>query len=191
MFGIFWYMFGIFIFTFKGAHIYAVLCLVAQSCQTLCDMDYSPPGSSVHGESPGKNTEVGCHALLQGIFPTKGLTLGLPHFSWILYHLSHQGSPRILEWVAYPFFSGTSWPRNWTGVSCITEGFCNSWATWEALPTFIGYIKITGWLWPWCTCCYDVFLKIFFCHSLVYSLSLAMQLFIPKPSINLYNIYHP
>ena len=101
-------MFGIFIFTFKGAHIYAVLCLVAQSCHTLCDMDYSPPASSVHGESPGKNTEVGCHALLQGIFPTQGLNLGLPHFSWILYHLSHQGSPRILEWVAYPFFSGTS-----------------------------------------------------------------------------------
>ena len=96
-------MFGIFIFTFKGAHIYAVLCLVAQSCHTLCDMDYSPPGSSVHGKSPGKNTEVGCHALLQGIFPTQGLNLGLPHFSWILYHLSHQGSPRILEWVAYPF----------------------------------------------------------------------------------------
>ena len=44
-----------------------VLCLVSQSCLTLCDpMDYSPPGSSVHGDSPGKNTGVGCHALLQG-----------------------------------------------------------------------------------------------------------------------------
>ena len=40
--------------------------LVAQSCPTLCDpMDYSPPGSSVHGDSPGKNTGVGCHFLLQ------------------------------------------------------------------------------------------------------------------------------
>ena len=37
-------------------------------------MDYSPPGSSVHGDFPGKNTEVGCHALLQGIFPTQGQT---------------------------------------------------------------------------------------------------------------------
>ena len=38
-----------------------------QSCLTLCDpMDYSQPGSSVHGESPGKNTGVGCHALLRG-----------------------------------------------------------------------------------------------------------------------------
>ena len=32
-------------------------------------MDYSPPDSSVHGDSPGKNTRVGCHAILQGIFP--------------------------------------------------------------------------------------------------------------------------
>ena len=46
-----------------------VLCLVAQSCPTLCD---PLPGSSVHGDSPGKNTRVGCHALLQGIFPTQG-----------------------------------------------------------------------------------------------------------------------
>jgi len=40
-------------------------------------MDCSPPGSSVHGDSPGKNTGVGCHALLQGIFPTQGLNPGL------------------------------------------------------------------------------------------------------------------
>ena len=53
---------------------------------------YSPPGSSVHGDSPGKNTGVGCHALLQGIFPTWGLNLGLLHCWWILYHLSHQWS---------------------------------------------------------------------------------------------------
>ena len=68
--------------------------LVAQSCPALLDlMDCSPPGSSVHGDSPGKNTGVGCHALLQGIFPTHGLNLGLPHCRWILYYLSHQGSP--------------------------------------------------------------------------------------------------
>ena len=47
--------------------------LVTQSCPTLCDpMDCSPPGSSVHGGSPGKNTGVGCHFLLQGIFLTQG-----------------------------------------------------------------------------------------------------------------------
>ena len=50
----------------------AVLCLVPQSCPTLCDpMHHSPPGSSVHRDSPDKNTGVGCHVLLQGIFPTQ------------------------------------------------------------------------------------------------------------------------
>ena len=63
----------------------------AQSCPTLCDpMGCNPPGSSVHGDSPGKNPGVGCHALLQGIFPTQGLNPGLPQCRQILYHLSHQ-----------------------------------------------------------------------------------------------------
>ena len=90
------------------------------------------PGSSVHGDSPGKNTGVGCHTLLQRIFPTQGLNLGLPHFRQFLYHLSHQGSPRILEWVTYPFSRGSSRPRNQTRVSRIAEGFFTSWATREA-----------------------------------------------------------
>ena len=69
------------------------MCLVAQLCPTLCDpLDCSPPGSSVNGDSPGKNTGVGCHALLQGIFPTQGLKLVLLHCRWMLYCLSHQGS---------------------------------------------------------------------------------------------------
>ena len=42
---------------------------------------------------PGKNTGVGRHFLLQEIFPTQGLNLGLPHCGQMLYHLSHQGSP--------------------------------------------------------------------------------------------------
>ena len=49
-------------------------------CLTLCEpMDHSPPDSSVHGDSPGKNTGVSYHALLQRIFPTQGLNSGLPH----------------------------------------------------------------------------------------------------------------
>ena len=71
--------------------------LVTQSYQTLRDlMDYSPPGSSVHADSPGKNPGVGCHFLLQGIFPTQGANPGLPHCRWILYCLSHQGVLAIL-----------------------------------------------------------------------------------------------
>ena len=58
--------------------MFAVLCLVAPLCLTLCDsMDCSPPGSSVHGDIPGKNTGVGSHSLLQGNFSTQGLNLGL------------------------------------------------------------------------------------------------------------------
>ena len=67
-----------------------------QSCLKLCDpMDYT-----VHGMNPG-----------------------LPHCRWILYQLSSKGSPRILEWVAYPFSSRSSRPRIRTGVSCIAGGF--------------------------------------------------------------------
>ena len=62
------------------------MCLIAQSCLTLCDpMDCNPPGSSVHGDSPGKKTGVGCHALLQDIFPHQGPGPGLPHCRRILY----------------------------------------------------------------------------------------------------------
>ena len=75
----------------------AVLCLVTQLCPTLCDpINCSPPGSSVHGDCPGKNTGVGCHALLQGIFPTQRSNPCLPHCRQILYYLSHQGSPLAL-----------------------------------------------------------------------------------------------
>ena len=71
----------------------AVLSLVSQLCPTPCDpMKCSPPGSSVHGDCPGKNTGVGCPALLQGISPTQGSNLGLLHGRWILYHLCYQGS---------------------------------------------------------------------------------------------------
>ena len=62
--------------------------------------------------SPGKNTGVGSCSLLQVIFPTQGSNPGFPRCREILYHLSHQGSPRILEWIAYPFSRGTSWPRS-------------------------------------------------------------------------------
>ena len=59
--------------------LFSAACLVTQSCPALCDpMDYSLPGSSAHGDSPGKNTAVDCHALLQRSFPTQGSS----YFSW-------------------------------------------------------------------------------------------------------------
>ena len=106
---------------------------------------YSLPGSFVPGDSPGRNTRVGCHALLQGIFPTQGSNPGLPHSRQILYHLSHQGSPIILEWVASLFSRGSSLPRNRTRISSIAGGFFTSWATREApvtLPTLRLFFKL-------------------------------------------------
>ena len=71
----------------------AMVFAVAQSCLTLCDsVGCSPPGSSIHGDSPGKNTGGGCHALLQQIFPTQGSNPGLPDCRQNLYSLSHQGN---------------------------------------------------------------------------------------------------
>ena len=57
-------------------------------------------------DSPGKNIGVSCQVLLQGISPNQGSNPGLLHCRQILYHLSHQGSPWILEWVADPFLQG-------------------------------------------------------------------------------------
>ena len=102
---------------------------VMSSCLWLREL-YSP------WNSPGQNTGVGSLSLLQGIFPTQGSNPGLPHCRQILYQLSHQGSPSILEWVAYPFSSRSSWPRNWTGVSCIAGGFFTSWTTRETLVNY-------------------------------------------------------
>ena len=78
-----------------------------------------PHGLYSPWNSPGQNTGVGSLSLLQGIFPTQGSNPGPPHYRQTLYHLSYQGSSIILEWVAYPFTSRSSPPRNQTGVSCV------------------------------------------------------------------------
>ena len=104
---------------------------VAQMCLTLCDpMDCSPWNCS------GQNIGMGSFSFLQGIFPTQGSNPGFLHCRRILYQLSHKGSPRILEWVGYPFSSGSSWPMNETGVSCIAGGFFTNWAIREAHRLF-------------------------------------------------------
>ena len=82
--------------------------------------------------SPGQSTDVGNSSLLQGIFPTQDSNSDLPHCRQILYQLCPKQSPRILEWVAYPFSSRSSKPRNQTRVSCIAGRFFTSWATREA-----------------------------------------------------------
>ena len=96
---------------------------VAQLCWTLCNHGlYSP------WNSPDQNTAVGSHSLLQGIFAPQGSNWSLQHCRQILYQLSHQGSPWILEWAAVPFSKGSSWPRNWTEVSSFAGSFFTRWA---------------------------------------------------------------
>ena len=73
--------------------------LVSQSCPTLCDpIDHRPTRLLCPWNTPGKNAGVGCHALLQGIFPTNGSNPGLLHCWQILYHLSHLGIP-VLKYL--------------------------------------------------------------------------------------------
>ena len=101
---------------------------VSQGCPTLCDlMSYSP------WDSPGQYTGMGSLSLLRGIMLTQGSNPGLPHCRWILYQLSHKGRPGILEWVACPFSSKSSQPRNQTSVSCIVGRFFTNWPIREAL----------------------------------------------------------
>ena len=121
---------------------YAMLFLVIQSCPTLCDPWTTACQALCHEDSPGKNTAVGCPALLQGIFPTQGLNPGVSPCKQILYYLSQQGSPRILEWVAYSFSRGSSWSRKWTRVSYMAGRFFTSWATREAPSKLYPTIKI-------------------------------------------------
>ena len=74
---------------------------VAQSCPTLQPHGlpgYQPTRLLHPWNFPCKSTGVGCHFLLQGIFPTQGSNPGLPHYRQTLYHLSHQGSPVIYKW---------------------------------------------------------------------------------------------
>ena len=100
-----------------------------------------PQGPYSPWNSPGQNTGVGSISLLQGIFPTQESNPGLLHCRWILYQLSHKGSPRTLEWVAYPFSSGSSRPRNWTRVSCIAGEFFTNWAIKEVNVNYFLFVK--------------------------------------------------
>ena len=105
--------------------------------------------------SPGQNTGGGSFSLLQGIIPSQGPNPGFPYCRWILYQLSHQWNPRILEWVVYPFSSGSSWPKNQIGVSCITSGFFTNWATREApliKGTYFLSKNLKEALWGWEPC---------------------------------------
>ena len=115
------------------------VCLVTQSYQTPYDsMDCSLPGSSVHGDSQGKNTGVRCYALFQGIFPTQGSNPGLPHCGRIPYQLSYQGSALISPYVSdSPYLTLYSW---WVRTSSECEVKGNG-----AQRTTVWYALLLAW----------------------------------------------
>ena len=88
---------------------------VSESCLILCN----PMGLYSSWNSPGQNTGVGSLSLLWGFFPNQGSNPGLPRCRQILYQLSQKGSPRIREWVSYPFSSRSSLPRKQTTVPAL------------------------------------------------------------------------
>ena len=77
---------------------------VTQSCPTVCD----PMNYTFHGILQARILEWVAFPFSRGIFPTQGSNPGLLYYRQILYQLNHQGSPRILELVAYPFSSRSS-----------------------------------------------------------------------------------
>ena len=85
-----------------------------------------PQGLHSPWNSPGRNTGVGCLSHLQGIFPNQGSNPGPLPLQADFYQLSHQGSPRILGWVSYPFSRASSQIRDQTQVSCIAGRFFTS-----------------------------------------------------------------
>ena len=98
----------------------------SESCSVVSDSWW------FHGILQARKLEWVAFLFSRGIFPTQGSNPGLQHCRQIFYQLSHKESPRILDWVVYPFCRGSSRPRNWTGVSCIAGRFFTSWATREA-----------------------------------------------------------
>ena len=126
-----------------------MLCLVAQSCLTLCDpMDCSPPGPSVHGDSPGMNTRVGCHALLQGIFPTQGSNPSLLPCRRVLYRLSHKPQPL----AAHPASQSPSVvsrgcrPPWWNAWELFWRG--GSWAAWQRYLSALHFFRVANNYYP-------------------------------------------
>ena len=100
-------------------------------------MDCSPPASSVHGNSASKNTRVGCHALLQGIFPTQVA----PALQADSLPSEPPGKPKNTGVASLSLPQGSFRPRNWTEVSCIAVRFFTSQATREAPQTSLHHLK--------------------------------------------------
>ena len=103
-----------------------------------------PHGQYSPWNFPGQNTGVGSDS--PGDLPNPGIKPRSP--AWLVDSLpaEHKESPRILEWVAFPFSSRSFWPRNWTGVSYIAGGFFTNWAIRERGFIEERYLKTKIWV---------------------------------------------
>ena len=136
----------------------------SESCSVVSD-SLQPHGPHRPWNSLGQNTGMGSLSLLQQIFPTQESNPGLLHCRWILYQLNHKGNPRILEWVAYLFSSGSSQPRNRTGVSCIAGRFSSIAAGKETDCFYQGLSMLaldilSNTLCVYTMCCSDIYLLV-------------------------------
>ena len=111
-----------------------VLCLVAQLCPSLVTTWTVAHQVPVQGDSPCKNTGVGCCALLQGTFPTQGLNLGLPQGRWILYRLSHQRSPPLHISSVQSLSCVRLFATRWTAACQVSLSITNSWSLLKLMP---------------------------------------------------------
>ena len=114
----------------------------SESCSVMSN-SLQPYGLYSPWNSPGQNTEEGSYSLLQGIFPTQGSNPGLPHCRQILYQLSHQGSPRILEWQAIPSPVDLPNPRIESGSPALQADSLPAELPWNLSKTINTMVKST------------------------------------------------
>ena len=128
--------------------VLCAVCLVTQLDPALCDpVDYIPPGSSVHGDSPGKSIGVGCHALLQGIFPTQGSNPGLPRWGQIPYHLSLQGRPRITGVGSLPLLQGNFLTQEPNQALLHCRGILSQLSSQGSVRVLQNLLRFGRWVW--------------------------------------------
>ena len=122
-------------------------CLVAQLSLTLCEsMDFGLPGPSIPGDSPGKNTGVGCHALLQGIFPTQGLNMCIERVSCIGRHSLPPGKP--ISGLYHSLLINSPTERlDFPGGSNSKESACNL-GDLSSIPGLAAHSSILAWRIP-------------------------------------------
>ena len=128
---------------------YVCVCLVTQSYQTVCDpMDCNPPGSLSIGILLARILEWVAMPSSRGSSQPR-MEARHPALQAVSSPSEPPGKPKNTGWVAYSFSRGTSWHRNWTGVSCFAGRFFTNCTTWEALYCLYVESKKRGYKWTY------------------------------------------